>query len=348
MNLVDIYVAEVGRHLPVKTRRDIEAEIHSIIEDMLEERSRKTGKPVDDEMVFSILKEYGSPDKIAASYMPERYLIGPSLYPTFITLAKIILWITGLVALIGLGLSLGESAANLQGGLDIVGKAIGNFFDSALTSLASVILVFAIIEWAVYQSGKQIEIKGFPKILEWDPHSLVKIMPRNRIKRGDMIAEVVFTFLAILLFNFYPQAFSLGFSPTGNWYVGLGNWTSVPILSDAFFRFVPFLTLVWAVNVTLDIFLLRQGYWSTLTRIVSIGIKICNIAIAAAMLAGPSLLALTAASFPASIDPATVHTILTIAPQVIQVALWLTVVVGSFEVIGRLVHLAQTRDYLSK
>jgi hypothetical protein len=45
MNLIDTYVSEVGRHLPQKNRADIEAEIRSTIEDILEERSRKFGKP---------------------------------------------------------------------------------------------------------------------------------------------------------------------------------------------------------------------------------------------------------------------------------------------------------------
>ena len=348
MKLIDIYVTEVGRHLPAKTHQDIEAEIRSILEDMLEEHSQKTGKPVDDEMVFSILKEYGSPTKIAASYMPERYLIGPSLFPIFTIFAKVVLWITGLVAIIGLGISLGTSAANIQGGLDLIGKTFVNFYNSAMISFASIVITFAIIEWAIYQSGNKLDIMGLPKILEWDPHSLVKIIPGNRVKRGDTIAEVVFTFLAILLFNFYPQVFTLGFSSTGNWYVGMGNWTSVPFLSEAFFRYVPFLTLVWVMTVILDIFLLQQGYWSTITRLVSIGIKTCEVSIAAAMLAGPSLIALTVASFPPNANPTTVHGILTIAPQVVLVALWLTIVVGSFEVIGRLVRLILNRNYISK
>ncbi|MGZ9224021.1 MAG: hypothetical protein ACXW4M_00545 [Anaerolineales bacterium] len=38
MSLIDRYIAEVGRHLPEKDRSDIEAEIRSTLEDMIEER----------------------------------------------------------------------------------------------------------------------------------------------------------------------------------------------------------------------------------------------------------------------------------------------------------------------
>ena len=61
MELIDRYISEVGKDLPRRTRLDIEAEILSALEDMLRERSQKTGRPVDEEMVVEILKEYGAP-----------------------------------------------------------------------------------------------------------------------------------------------------------------------------------------------------------------------------------------------------------------------------------------------
>ena len=47
MELIDRYVAEVGRQLPEKMRADIENEMRSTLEDMVEDRSQKTGRPVD-------------------------------------------------------------------------------------------------------------------------------------------------------------------------------------------------------------------------------------------------------------------------------------------------------------
>ena len=67
-NLIDNYVSEIGRRLPRQTRNDIEAEIRSTLQDMLDERSQKAGKPVDEEMTLEVLKAYGAPEKVAASY----------------------------------------------------------------------------------------------------------------------------------------------------------------------------------------------------------------------------------------------------------------------------------------
>ncbi len=265
MNLIDNYVSEVGRRLPPKIRADIEAEIRSALEDMLEERSKNAARPVDNEMIFDVLKEYGDPDKVAASYLPERYLVGPSLYPIFMTVVKIVLLVTGIVALVGLGISLGQSSPDLRGGLTLVFKALVDYYTSALTFLATIVFVFAIIEWGIHSSGKPVTVKGLPLTGEWDPRSLEKVSPRNRIERGSTIAEIVFTFAAIFLFNFYPQVFSIGYSSLGDWYAGLGNGAAVPLLSEAFFRYVPYLTVVWVLVIVLDIILLSRGYWNTLT-----------------------------------------------------------------------------------
>jgi hypothetical protein len=334
MNLIDTYVSEVGRRLPSKNRADIEAEIRSILEDTLEERSRQEGRPVDDKMIFDVLKEYGDPEKVAASYLPERYLIGPRLYPIFWMLAKVIAIISLIVVLVGLGVNLGQSAHDLQSGVQVVAQAISNFFTSTLASLATLVLIFAIMEWAVNYYGAKMDVREFPGKKEWDPQTLVKISPPDRIRLSDTIAEIVFTFFALILFNFYPQAFNLGYSANGNWYMGVGNWTSVPILSQAFFHFVPYLTIVWILTIVLDIILLRLGYWNTATRGFSIALKVINIAIAAAMLSGPSLIALTAANLPAAISNIPViQTMMDILPQFVRVALWLSILGNTVEII---------------
>ncbi len=38
MNLIDRFVSEVGKHLPSRLRKEIETEIRSTLQDMLEDR----------------------------------------------------------------------------------------------------------------------------------------------------------------------------------------------------------------------------------------------------------------------------------------------------------------------
>jgi hypothetical protein len=333
-NLIDAYVAEIGRRLPRKNRGDIEAEIRSILQDMLDERSQKAGKPVDEEMTLEVLKAYGAPEKIAATYQGERYLIGPRMYPTFTLVLRIALVVIGVLALIGLGVALSHTL-NPEDAVQTVLNAIGNFLASGMTALGNIVLIFAIIEWALFQAGAKVDFKGIPNEKEWDARSLLKTSPSNLVKMGETIAEIVGACVAIIIFNFYPQIIGFGIFSNGNWYVGASNAVaSTPLLSEAFFHFVPFLTVLWVLNILLDIALLRKGHWDTITRIFFISLKIVTIAITAAMLAAPSLLAITAASLTPALGSAeAAASLVNILNIFVRVALGLGIFGNAVEII---------------
>ena len=42
-------------------------------------------------MTVEVLKEFGSPEKMAASYLSINYLVGPRFYRTFLLVARIVL-----------------------------------------------------------------------------------------------------------------------------------------------------------------------------------------------------------------------------------------------------------------
>ena len=350
-NLIDTYVSEVGRRLPKKTRADIEAEIRSTLQDMLEERSQKTGKPVDEEMTLDVLKAYGAPDKVAATYQGERYLIGPRLYPIFMLVLRIVLLVTGILAAIGLGIAVYQTTLTPLIASETIVKAIANFGTSIMIALGNIVLIFSILEWALFRAGGKVEVKGLPKEKEWDPRSLTKVSPPNQVKMGETIVEIVGCFAAIVIFNFYPQI--IGFTPSlngvagsGNWAIGFGNATFTPLLSEAFFHFVPYMTLVWVLTILLDIVLLRMGHWNAGSRISLIGLKIVNIIIAAAMLGVPALLAITTESLTSAIGNAeAAHTLMTMLNWAVHFFLWLSIVGNAIEIIRAVSRIA-TNDLI--
>jgi hypothetical protein len=333
-NLIDTYVSEVGCRLPRKTHTDIEAEIRSILQDMLEERSQKTGKPVDDEMTLDILKAYGAPEKVAATYQGERYLIGPRLYPVFLMVFKIAFPIIAILAGVGAIINVAQHVASVDDVSRTVFYVFTGVVTSVISALGNIVLVFAFLEWALFRAGGKVVVKGLPKEKEWDPRSLTKVSSPNQVKMGDTIAEIVGCFAAIVIFNFYPQIIGFGYAPNGNWYVGAGNWTFIPLLSVRFFYFVPYLTLIWALTIALDIVLLRMGHWNTLARTSSIGLKVIGIIIPAVMMAGPSLLAITADTLTASLgDAGEAQILITFLSQLVHLVLWLAIIVGSLDVV---------------
>lgn len=341
MNLIDPYVSEVGRQLPQKNRADIEAEIRSALQDMLDERSKQTGKPIDDELILEVLQEYGSPEKVAASYQGERSLIGPRLYPAFIKVIQIVLPIMGVLALIGLGFSLGRTESSA--GIDIetyvqvnakfliytVSRAINGFFGSMISALGSITLIFAILE----RFAPDLKTKES----RWDARTLLKFSPPDRIKATELIVEIFFSGLAILIFNFFPQI--IGFTPTLNNMIETGNWQAVafiPILSGAFLRYIPFLTAIWLLTIVLDGILIQRGHWEAWSRWFAMGVKALGISIAIFMLFGPSLIADTVI-FPTSVGSDILVTM--IINLGVRLGLALAILLGGLDLIKMLIRL---------
>jgi hypothetical protein len=279
MSLVDRYVSEVGKNLPRKTRIDIEAEIRSLIEDMLDDRSKKDGRVQDEDMVVEVLKELGSPEKMAASYQGEKYLIGPRLYPTFILVLKIVATVLVILAAIRLGVGIALPVLTANGFLSLFMTSLGELINSLLVALGNIVLIFAIIQWTV----PDMKVKA----KEWDPRSLKNIPSSDDIKPVALILDTVFTIFVILLFNFYPDWIGISYWQNGTWYI-------VPVLSETFFNYLPWLNLIWAGTVVLNIILLRQMRWQPITHWIRIGLRFLNIIVLYRMLIGPSLIDLSA------------------------------------------------------
>ena len=337
LDLIDRYIAEVGKDLPKKTRLDIKAEILSAIEDMLTERSRKTGKS-DEEMTVEVLKEYGAPRKVAASYQPERYVIGPKLFPSFLTVLQVILPVLAAIALVTMGISLGQAELTFENVFEAVFLGIVNFIGTAFTALGGILVLFAIVQWALP------EFKALSE--EWDPSQLPQATTRNRVETGRALLEIFGAGLAVVLFNFFPQAVNLGHHANGQWWIGFAAieadraW-STTILSQAFFSYLPALTIMWVLTILLDVALLSRGRWESWTRWSAFGLKVVTIAQAGIMLAGPALVdisadAFIAAGFP---DPPAVKLFINFAEQGVNVALVITLLASLSTIVRLLVRL---------
>lgn len=331
MNLIDRYVAEVGRRLLlVKGRKDIERELRSTLEDMLEERAQKTGKPADEAMQMEMLKEYGSPEKVAQTYNPHPYLIGPRTYPFFTFILKIVL---AAVAL-GLGIATGiqiaaQSPMPAMELLSAIGKGLLNIVSAGIAAFGNLALIFALIErFAPAADFKMDERK------EWDPASLKNEPEPQEVKIWEPIIAIVLTFIALSIFNFNPQL--IGF-----YYLDGNEWKVLPLLSEAFFRWLPLLNIAWVAEIILNGMLLRSGKWTTGTRLFSIGTKLFQVFITAMLLTGPSILAFTPGALTeGGIDPEAAQRLNTLAHQGIKIVLGLAIFGTVVEVIKSVYKMA--------
>ncbi|MEK6753743.1 MAG: hypothetical protein AABZ00_15915 [Chloroflexota bacterium] len=323
MNLIDRYVTEVGKNLPLlKGREDIEKELRSTLEDMLEDRAAQTGRVRDEAMEIELLKEYGSPQKVAATYNPQPYLIGPRLFPFFLMVLKIVIPIVVTVLLVLAGIRAATETPFMGADfVNIVGSGLGEALSAAIAAFGNIALVFAILERVLPDA----QIDNLKTEEDWDPASLAKEPDPDSVKRGELIAEIVFTFVGLAILNLYPQILGLTFFTDGEWFF-------IPMFSDAFFKFMPWINAIFLAEIVLDIYLLRSALWTPITRVAKIIIEAAGIALAVIILRAPNFIGFTAESFansPIGADAA--QTLTTVFTIMFPVVLIIVIIVQGIE-----------------
>lgn len=287
MEMLDRYVAAVGKRLPKKMRGDVATEICSTIEDMLQDRSEETGKPADEDMLKDVLREYGSPSKVAVTYLPEKYLVGPQLYPIFSLVVRIVFIVLTILALVGLGIGLGKAATGSTGYGELFGRSLADYYTTIISAFGNIVLVF----WLLQRVLPERELQSTtPESEKWDPQELMKEPSPNEVKLWEPIVSILFTFAALVIFNIYPQL--LSYTPSLN-DLGSGNVVWLSIFSQAFWSYLPWLNILWVATIGLDLILLQTRRKTAGTRLIDIALKIMWIGIALGMLRGPALLNLS-------------------------------------------------------
>src|SRR6185503_4674391 len=281
MNLIDRYIAEVGKHLPHKNRADIEAEIRSTLEDMLDERKPTKGE-ADETMVVELLKEYGPPQEVASRYQTyqHQYLIGPRLFPIFQLVTRVVFAVLLALSLIGLGTDLVQTGFTGTGWASSVSEWLIGTFSGLITAFGHIVLVFAIIDRTPF--GRNFEQEKE----EWDPRELYETPGPDQIDSADHIATILFTFLGLVILNLYPNLLTINF-------VNNGTQTSIPILTEIFFRFLPWINVMSLILIGFNAFLLRQSVWKSTTRILSILMDIASATLSITIMKTPGILGIT-------------------------------------------------------
>jgi hypothetical protein len=263
MELIDRYVYEVGRHLPRKNRADIQVELQSTLVDTLE--ARVQGEPSQEDMV-ELLKEFGPPQKVAASYWPQgQYLIGPSLFPLFRMVVGIVVTVFIIVQLVLLGIAVvfNQEILTFMSVLDIFSEMIG----SAFTAFSIVVIVFAVLQ--------RFDVRPDTVDADWDPRELPQVEEVDTVSRGGMVAEITFSLVIIAILLFLPDKIGVVISP------GMQI-----ILNPVIRNYIPMIILSISLGIALDVILLWRGRWETATRLAKIGTNLFGIYVLAVLISG--------------------------------------------------------------
>ena len=226
MNLIENYLSETNKHLPENTRQDILSELRSSLEEQVNERASGENRAANLEDEKHVLKTLGHPVKFAASYKPDQYLIGPTLYPAFIYSIKI-----GFVVSVSIQLVLSLVLLTASNDSFSFGSVISHLIDSAIMVITIITLVFIVLE---YSSEK---LNWYDN---WHPDSLAH-GPTHSVNISDMIINLVVEGFLLLWWN-NLLVFTSDSEP------------SQILLTDIW------LPLLWPVNLIFGVLFLMHGY----------------------------------------------------------------------------------------
>lgn len=214
MELLDRYLQAVAKHLPRKRQEDIIAELRANLESQLDEKQAELGRSLDPTEAEDWIRQLGSPAQMASHYRPQRYLIGPEVFPAYLHVLRLAtVWAAVVYTLV----SAVTVFAGTSPSATAVAGAIFRLPFVLLQVVAWITLAFAIIEFAiVHNSGKCPDFAGINK--EWSPRDLPPLEPaetegRKRRPFSHAIAEVVFGFAILIWLLLVPKHPFLMFGP---------------------------------------------------------------------------------------------------------------------------------------
>lgn len=116
MDLIERYLAAIGRQLPGKQAGDIETELRDVLLSRVEERQAQLGRALTRDELAALLTDFGHPLTVAGRYRRTQHVIGPEVFPFWWAAVKVML---GLVAgvylvLIAIGALSGRTPAEFN------------------------------------------------------------------------------------------------------------------------------------------------------------------------------------------------------------------------------------------
>jgi hypothetical protein len=183
MELLDRYLHAIKFWLPRAQQDDIIAELSEDLRSQIEEEEGRLGHKLSDDEVASILKQRGRPLLVASRYLPQRYLIGPVLFPayrlvlTIVMLCWVVPWLLVRVALFAFDPA--YRAAHPLFTYPVGAWPL--FWEQTVATVGAVTIIFAVIE--IVQSRNR-------SVDNWDPRRLPAVRDPNRIPRLSSIIEI--------------------------------------------------------------------------------------------------------------------------------------------------------------
>jgi hypothetical protein len=255
MNLIEVYIQEVTRRLPEKSRADIALELQSTIGDMLPD-------DYNEEDVKDVLGKLGSPAALAAGYSDQpMHLIGPRYFDVYVSLLKMILPIAAAVALISVAaefiFDFNRDDTIINAVLGFMGYGIWRLIEVAVQVFFWLTIVFAVIERM--DKGKE-QHPLSPSLKPWTPEDLKSItyIPKKKaISKIEVFGSLMWTAIWATLYFYADRLMGV--------YRGGGEGLEFQIAAvsqEVLLGYWPIVVVIIALEVGLALYKLIIGQWT--------------------------------------------------------------------------------------
>ena len=178
MELLDRYLAAIGRELPKRQAPDITAELRDTLLSRIEEKEEALGRPLSPAEVKALLIEFGHPLVVASRYRKTQHLIGPELYPFWWATLRVVFAIAGATWIGLLVLGLGGAGGH---GPHMLAHATPGLWTGGVFLFGVVTLTFVVLE----------RVGGTRFVRRWNPAQLPPANARGRRSRFELMTEIV-------------------------------------------------------------------------------------------------------------------------------------------------------------
>jgi hypothetical protein len=331
--LLKRYLLGVEKELGGKQSEDIAAEIESYIGDLLEERYGST-EEIGTEELEAVLKEMGAPRKVARQYGPQRYLIGPRLFPVYWLVLRILIAVmAGSLALsyfISIGIQ--QEMAPALGFLEF----LGSLFSGLLAAAGAVTIIFGGIERGIENR----ELDEIKEMDEFKPSDLPDLPEKEHVFHPiGAIAEIIVTILGMAFFTYLR--FTDGALPyfiNPNEFGGMGR-----VFTDNFVQFIPVILVLNGLEIGRAATLLAQGRYTALTNWWAIIDKGANTVLSVFLLNAMPLITLDLFRHIPGLNPGAQAD--GVANTVLSILIGLSIVGGLVDIIRSTIHEVRNPTY---
>ena len=184
IDLLERYLQAIGQSLPPANREDVLNELRANLTAQIDDREEELGRPLTEPELAAILKAHGRPEVVAMRYQPQRYLIGPSIFPFYLlTMRRVLPFVVAIYYVANFV----KIAATRNG----IGSIAGGLVDSTFQLIPVLFLwlgvmtiIFAILERTHESCGKKWNLD------EWSPAKLPPVKPQDAKKRRSLVSRI--------------------------------------------------------------------------------------------------------------------------------------------------------------